>query len=106
MDHPPADIERAIASSVLIRITPMPHKFNADRRDKIAEQKFQVTNWPAYNESLRKRGDSTVWMSDEALGLWSASRRTPRGGQPKYSDLAITLFLTRRVVYGLALRQT
>ncbi|WP_292272461.1 transposase, partial [Mesorhizobium sp.] len=28
------------------------------------------------------------------------------GGQPKYSDLAITLCLTLRVVYGLALRQT
>ncbi|MFW8609918.1 transposase [Rhizobium beringeri] len=28
------------------------------------------------------------------------------GGQAKYSDLAITLCLTLRVVYGLALRQT
>ena len=44
----------------------MPHKFNADRRDKIAKQKFQVTNWPAYNESLRQRGDLTVWVSDDA----------------------------------------
>ena len=84
----------------------MPHKFNADRRDKIAKQKFQVTNWPAYNESLRQRGDLTVWVSDEAVCLWSASRRISRGGQPKYSDLAITLCLTLRVVYGLALRQT
>jgi len=84
----------------------MPHKFNSDRRDKIAKQKFQVTNWPAYNESLRQRGDLTVWVSDEALCLWVAPRRTSRGGQPKYSDLAITLCLTLRVVYGLALRQT
>lgn len=29
-----------------------------------------------------------------------------RGGQPKYSDLAITLCLTLRVVYQLPLRQT
>lgn len=84
----------------------MPHKFNADRRLKIAKQKFQVTNWPAYNESLRQRGDLTVWVSDEALCLWVAPRRTSRGGQPKYSDLAITLCLTLRVVYGLGLRQT
>nr|WP_237352738.1 transposase [Rhizobium leguminosarum] len=42
----------------------------------------------------------------EALSLWTARRRTSRGGQPKYSDLAITLCLTLRVVYGLALRQT
>ncbi|WP_027690660.1 IS5 family transposase, partial [Rhizobium leguminosarum] len=64
-------------------------------------QKYQVTNWPAYNESLRQRGDLTIWVKDEALALW-----TSRGGQPKYSDLAITLCLTLRVVYGLALRQT
>jgi hypothetical protein len=84
----------------------MPHKFNADRRHKIAKQKFQVTNWPAYNESLRQRGDLTIWGSDEALCQWSAPRRTSPGGQPKYSDLAITLCLTLRVVYGLPLRQT
>ncbi|MGR9061574.1 IS5 family transposase (plasmid) [Rhizobium leguminosarum] len=84
----------------------MSHKFNADRRDKIAKQKFKVTNWAAYNESLRQRGDLTIWVKDEALALWTAPRRRSRGGQPKYSDLAITLCLTLRVVYGLALRQT
>ncbi len=76
----------------------MPHKFNADRRDKIVKQKFEVTNWPAYNESLRQRGDLTVWVSDEALCLWVVPRRTSRGGQPKYSDLAIKLCLTLRVL--------
>ncbi|ANP91519.1 transposase (plasmid) [Rhizobium leguminosarum] len=53
-------------------ISTMPHKFNADRRDKIAKQKYQVTNWPAYNESLRQRGDLTIWVKDEALSLWTA----------------------------------
>nr|WP_234896477.1 transposase [Sinorhizobium meliloti] len=48
----------------------------------------------------------TIWVKDEALSLWTARRRTSRGGQPKYSDLAITLCLTLRVVYGLALSQT
>ncbi|WP_275540472.1 transposase [Rhizobium tubonense] len=65
-----------------------------------------MTNWARYNESLRQRGDLTVWVSDDALCLWSASRRISRGGQPKYSDLAITLCLTLRLVYGLPLRQT
>lgn len=76
----------------------MPHKFNSDRRHKIAKQKFQITNWSRYNESLRQCGDLTVWVSDEALYLWSASRRISRGGQPKYSDLAITLSLT--IIFG------
>ena len=84
----------------------MPHKFNADRRDKIPRQKYRVTNWAEYNESLRCRGDLTVWISDDALALWAAPRRTTRGGQPRYSDLAIELCLTLGVVFKQPLRQT
>ena len=69
----------------------MPHKFNANRRAKIPKQKHRVTNWAEYNEGLRRSSDLTVWISDEALGMWSAERRTTRGGQPRYSDLAIEL---------------
>jgi hypothetical protein len=76
----------------------MPYKFNEDRRHK---QKFKVTNCAAYNESLRQRGDMTVWISDEALSQWSAARRTSRGGQPKYSDLAITICLTLRICFWI-----
>ena len=84
----------------------MPHKLNEKRRHKIPRQKFKVTNWAAYNESLRRRGDLTVWISDDAFIQWSAPRRISRGGQQKYSDLAITMCLTLRVVYGSPLRQT
>ncbi|ACM31360.1 IS5 family transposase [Agrobacterium rhizogenes] len=84
----------------------MPHKFNCARRHKIASQKHRVTNWAAYNENLRRRGDLTVWVNEEVQCLWSGSRHISRGGQQKYSDLAITLCLTLRVVYGLPLRQT
>ncbi|MFA3921066.1 IS5 family transposase [Ruegeria hyattellae] len=84
----------------------MPHKFNASRRAKIPKQKHRVTNWAEYNEGLRQRGDLTIWISDEALGLWSAARRTTRGGQPRYSDLAIELCLTLGVVFKQPLRQT
>ncbi|UFX13062.1 tyrosine-type recombinase/integrase [Sinorhizobium meliloti] len=48
----------------------------------MAKQKYQVTNWPAYNESLRQRGDLTIWVKDEALSLWTARRRTSRGKSP------------------------
>nr|WP_237681837.1 transposase [Agrobacterium vitis] len=77
----------------------MPHKHNEDRRHKIPKQKFKVTNWAVYNESLRQRGDLIVWISVDGLIQWPASRRTSRGGQPKYSDLAITMCLSLRVVY-------
>lgn len=84
----------------------MPHKFNADRRDKIPKQKQRVTNWSEYNEGLRQRGDLTVWISDDALDLWAAPRRTTPGGQPYYSDLAIELCLTLGMVSKQPLRQT
>ena len=84
----------------------MPHKHNHDRRHKIPKQEFKVTNWPAYSESLRRRGDLTVWISNEALIQWPAPQRTSRGGQRKYSDMAITMCLTLRVVYDQPLRQT
>ena len=84
----------------------MPHKFNADHRDKIPKQKHRVTNWSEYNECLRQRGDVTFWISEEALGLWSAPRRTTRGGQRRYSDLAIELCLTLGMVFHQPLRQT
>ncbi|MEO9780430.1 MAG: IS5 family transposase [Sedimentitalea sp.] len=84
----------------------MPHKFNADRRDKIPKQKHRVSNCSEYNESLRRRGDLRFWISEDVLGLWSAPRRTTRGGQPRYSDLAIELCLTLSVVFSQPLRQT
>ncbi|GLT11980.1 IS5 family transposase [Sulfitobacter porphyrae] len=84
----------------------MPHNFNANRRDKIPKQRHRVTNWAEYNEGLRRRGDLTVWISEDALALWSAPRRTTRGGQPHYSDLAIELCLTLGLVFKQPLRQT
>src|SRR3954470_11099859 len=84
----------------------MPHKYNADRRHHIARPKRRVTNWADYNEALRQRGSLTVWFTPEAVAAWAAAPRTTRGGQPSYSDLAITTALTLRAVFRLALRQT
>src|SRR4051812_3667400 len=73
----------------------LPFKLNQDRRHHIPEQKRKVTNWRDYDESLRRRGSLTVWFSDEAVEAWEAERRTSRGGQPAYSDLAILTALER-----------
>jgi len=56
-------------------------------------------------EALRQRGSLTVWFTDEAIAAWNAAPRTTPGGQPHYSDLAITTALTFRAVFHLALRQ-
>jgi hypothetical protein len=60
----------------------MPHKFNADRRAKIPKQKRRVTNCAEYDESLRRRGDLTVWISEDALAVWSAPPPLCQGSCP------------------------
>ncbi len=65
-----------------------------------------MTNWPAYEAGLRRRGDLTFWLDEAALSGWQAPRRSTPGGQSRYSDLAIELVLTLRLVFHLALRQT
>lgn len=64
----------------------MPDKFNDARRDKFDKAQYSVTNWSEYNESLRQRGDVTIWVSDDLAQNWSSPRRKTRGGQPRYSD--------------------
>src|SRR5215208_5658597 len=84
----------------------LPFKLNQNRRHHIPRQRRKVTNWPAYDASLRQRGSLTVWVSDEAIASWRAEPRTTRGGQPWYSELAILTSLTLRAVFRLAYRQT
>jgi hypothetical protein len=84
----------------------VPFKLNQDRRHHIPRQRHKVTNWSAYEAGLRARGSLTVWFTAEAIAAWRAEPRTTRGGQPRYSALAITTALTLRAVFRLALRQT
>src|SRR3954464_2037571 len=85
---------------------PVPFKLNQSGRHHIPRQKRKVTNWPAYDASLRQRGSLTVWFTDVAIAAWRADPRTTRGGQPWYSELAILTALTLKAVFRLALRQT
>jgi len=84
----------------------MPFKHNSSRRHHIRKMKFKVTNWSEYEAGLCQRGSLTLWMTPEALSSWQAPKRTTRGGQPRYSDLAIETALMLGLVFGLRLRQT
>src|SRR5215203_7572505 len=84
----------------------MPFKVNADRRHHIPKQRQKVINWAEYDAGLRTRGSLTVWFTTEAIEGCCAEARTGRGGQPKYSNLAIATALMLRAVFRLALRQT
>ncbi|RJF84175.1 hypothetical protein D3877_06160 [Azospirillum cavernae] len=104
----------------------MPNKHNADRRRHIPKMRFQVTNWAAYEASLRRlsvkpffawrrqrklclrerRGSLTLWVSDAAIAAWRAAPRTPPGGQARSSDTAIETVVMVRLVFRQPLRQT
>ncbi|MGI4793471.1 MAG: IS5 family transposase [Janthinobacterium lividum] len=84
----------------------MPFKANAERRHRIPKQRHRVTNSAAYDAALRQRGSLTVWFTEAAIAAWKAEVRKTRGGQPRYSGLAIATALTLRTVFHLALRQT
>src|SRR4051794_33230852 len=84
----------------------LPFKANAAWRHHIPKQRHRVTNWAEYDAALRARGSLTVWFTAEAIEAWRAEPRIGRGGQPRYSSLAITTALTLRAVFRLALRQT
>ncbi len=68
--------------------------------------KYRVKNWAAYEESLRRPEDITVWFDEDAINAWNAAQSGRPGGQRRYSDLAIVTALTLRTVFQLALRQT
>jgi hypothetical protein len=67
--------------------------------------KYRVGNWSDYDRSLVDRGNLTIWLSPEAIARWNAKPSRRRGGQRKYSDLAIETALTLRLLFKLPLRQ-
>ena len=84
----------------------MPYKFNEGRRHKFPKARYRVTNWPDYDAALVRRGELTVWLTDEAIAAWHAPATGERGGQPIYSAIAIETALTLRLVFHQPLRQT
>jgi hypothetical protein len=52
----------------------MPYKYNEKSRHKIDKSRYKVTNWPEYNNALRKRGDFTVYFTEEAITEWHPAK--------------------------------
>ena len=68
---------------------------------------YRVTNWRQYNESLVRRGDITLWFSEDALASWEHANEERKVGRPfTYSDGAIECLLTLRELFRLPYRQT
>jgi hypothetical protein len=69
------------------------------------KMKYRVANCASYDRALVGRGDVTLWMSPEAIATWAPVGVGTRGGQRKYSDIAIETALTLRLLLHLPLRQ-
>jgi hypothetical protein len=67
---------------------------------------YRVKTWREYDQSLRHRGDITLWISPDAIDAWTPPQTGKRGAQPVYSDLAIETALSLRLLFDLPLRQT
>lgn len=72
------------------------------------KQKYRITNWRQYNRSLRDRGNIFLYFSPEVLKNWHNGNGWKKDcGRPrKYSQTAIELCLTLRLLFHLPLRQT
>ena len=84
----------------------MPNKHNDKYRHKFKKSTYKVKNWAEYNDALRKRGDITIWFTDEAIRTWVPEKTKKRGRPREYSNLAIETCLFLRMVFSLPLRQT
>lgn len=68
---------------------------------------YRVTNWKAYNESLVRRGDITVWFAEDVIAAWEHANQEVKVGRPfTYSDAAIECLLALRELFQLPYRQT
>src|ERR671911_759782 len=84
----------------------MSYKTNEARRHRIPRARYRVTNWPAYDGALQRRGSLTVWVTPEALAAWHPPRTGRRGRSRHYSDLAIETGHLLRLAFGRPWRQT
>ena len=78
----------------------------SSRVNRQYKKKYRIRNWREYERGLRSRGDVTIWLSEDAIAAWVPPKNGLRGGQRRYSNLAVRTALTLRVVFSLSLRQT
>ena len=62
----------------------MPNKYPWKKGWNVPKQKYKLTNWSDYHEALRRRGDITIWLSEDALSKWVEHGRIYDGsGTPR-----------------------
>jgi hypothetical protein len=89
-----------------LRRQSVPDKHNESRRHTFTKPKYKVINWREYNEALRRRGDITIWFTEEAIDHWHPIKTGARERPMGYANHAIETAILIRQVFHLPLRQT
>ena len=86
----------------------MPNKWLSQKGIKIKKPRYKVSNWSEYNESLKRRGDFEVWLSQDLIDNWYYEERVydGTGSSKHYTDEAIIVCHELRQIYKLPLRQS
>jgi transposase len=84
----------------------MPYKVNQERRHRIPKARYRVKNWRDYDAALRQRGDLTVWVTAEAIEVWTPANTGRRGRPQRYSAITVETGLMLRLAFGQPWRQT
>lgn len=67
---------------------------------------YRLRNWKDYNASLARRGSLTLWIEEDIAHWWLCPERSGKpGASPAYSDRAIEVCLSLRVLFRFPLRQ-
>jgi hypothetical protein len=70
---------------------------------------YRLRNWRDYNTSLTRRGSLTLWIEEgeDLADLWLSTDKSGKPGASRlYSDKAVEICLSLRVLFRLPLRQS
>jgi hypothetical protein len=69
------------------------------------KDKYRITNWKEFNESMKSRGRIEIWVDEDAIANWYYQGPTQKGSQYVYSDACITTLMQIKAVFKLPYRQ-
>jgi hypothetical protein len=90
----------------IVKKAPKKRKKATFTTENKSKARYQLTNWPAYNQALIQRGRLQLWLDEQTLQNWYYSGERRRGAAYRYSDACIECALQLKYVLGLAFRQT
>ena len=61
--------------------------------------KYKTRTWPSYTTAPKQRGSLSIWFDPKMS--WHACPTGKRGRQPAFSDAAIQVCLTMKVLFGM-----